>query len=97
MSTGTNLSSDRKTSSTAVLDRRGILAGVIIETDQTNDVTLIIYDNASAASGTILFKAIVPGAEDTRYFEMPQAGIRAVNGLYADVSGTDAAYIVYYR
>ncbi len=94
---GTNLSSDLLTADTAVLDRRGILTGVNIITDQTNDVTLIIYDNASAASGTVLFKAIVPGTEDTAYFRMPGEGVRCVNGLYADVTGTGAEFVLHYK
>lgn len=93
----TSLSSGLKTSDTAILDRRGILTGVMIVTDKTNDASLIIYDNASAASGTALFKGLVVGTEDSRYFDLGSLNVRCVNGLYADVSGTGAEYIVYYK
>ena len=67
-------------------------------TGGTNDATLIIYDNASAASGTELFKVVVTGANDGAYFELPEGGIRAKNGLYADVTTAGGgAYIVHYR
>lgn len=92
MSTTTK-SSGRKTADATIANGAAILCGVLIETDQTNDATVIVYDN-TAASGTVLFKAIVPGAEDTRYFELPR--VKATTGLYADVTGTGAAYIIHY-
>ena len=95
--TATNLSSGLKTADAVILDRRGILSGINLITDKTNDLTLILYDNASAASGTELFKTQIVGTDDTAYIEMPEGGIRCSNGIYADVTGTGAAYIVHYR
>jgi hypothetical protein len=95
--TGTNISSDLQTADAAVLDRRGILTGVQLISDLTNDMSLIIYDNASAATGVVLFKGQLVGTEDSKYIRLPDGGIRCTNGLFADVTGTGAAYIVHYR
>lgn len=56
---------------------------------------VILYDNTAAASGTVLAKAqaVANGESVHIHFDCPVA---ANTGIYADVSGTDAAYIVYY-
>ena len=95
---GTNVSSGLKTADAVITDRRSILTGINIVTGGTNDATLIIYDNATAASGVELFKVVVTGTADGAYFEMPQDGIRAKNGLYADITTAGGgAYIVHYK
>ena len=79
---------------------RSILAGVQVITDGTNEATLVITDASSGttASGTNeLFKAVVPAGEDTKHFSMPAGGVRAEDGLSCNVSGTGAAYIIYFR
>ncbi len=57
--------------------------------------SVIVYDNASAASGTVLAKATQATNLVTTHivFENP---IVAENGLYADVAGTGAEYIIYF-
>lgn len=95
---GTNVSSGLKTADAVVTDRRSILAGVNIVTGGTNDCTIIVYDNASAASGVVLFKMVVTGANDGAYFNLGDDGIRAKNGLYVDLTSTaGGAYVVHYR
>tara|TARA_R110002126_G_scaffold134222_1_gene278365 strand:- start:460 stop:753 length:294 start_codon:yes stop_codon:yes gene_type:complete len=95
---GTNLSSGLKTADAVVSDRRSILAGVNIVTGGTNDATIIIYDNASAASGVVLFKMVLTGALDGQYYELPEGGVRAKDGLYVDITSTaGGAYIVHYK
>ena len=89
-------SSGRQTGDAAVLAAPGELHGVLLEGDGTNAVTLIVYDNASAASGTILCKVLLDAGLTQEIF-VPMRGIEAVNGLYCDVTGTGAAYIVYYK
>ena len=79
---------------------RSILAGVQVITDGTNEATLVITDASSGttASGTNeLFKAVEPAGEDTKHFSMPAGGVRAEDGLSCNVSGTGAAYIIYFR
>lgn len=82
---------------TLITKGSGLLYGVLIVTDGSNNGAIVVYDNdTSAASGTILFKATVPGAS---YFgggtwEIP---VRFSKGVYVDMTGTGMGYIIYYR
>jgi len=76
---------------------KSILAGVQIITNGSADATLVITDDSSGTSGTKLFKAVVTGEDDSRHFSLPTGGVRADNGLSCDVTGTGAAYIVWFR
>lgn len=91
-------SSGRRTSDAAILARSGYLCGAIIETNGTDAVTLLVWDNASAAGTATsdeLFKMIVPGA-DYRGGTIFSKPISASKGIYVDVTGTGAAYTIYY-
>lgn len=82
---------------TAVRAQPSRLMGLSLIGDNTNACTVVVYDNATAASGTVLAKLSLP-ASGFPYIDlgcMP-AGIVANNGLFADVTGTGAAFIVYY-
>ena len=92
----TNKSTDLLTADAILVTGKAILTGVNIITDKTNDVTLVLYD-ALSATGTVLFKCQVVGTVDSQYFELPQGGCRADIGIYADVTGTGAEFIVHYR
>ena len=85
-------SSGLLTSDTAVMAKAGILKALIVLTDGTNDATAILYDNASAASGTVLAKAIVTGSDNMG----GELNIYAIarNGIFLDISGTGAEVIV---
>ena len=83
----------RKTADALIGTGIGLISGILIETDKTNDVTVVLYDN-TAASGTIVFKALVPGTDDTRLFSFNNP-IRTTTGIYVDVTGTGAAYTIY--
>lgn len=72
------------------------LLGLQVLADGTNAATVIIYDNASAASGTVLVKVIVDATLTSQDARIPLAGIVANKGLYADVTGTGAEFIVHY-
>jgi hypothetical protein len=93
--TTTCKSSGLKTSSAVVRAAPGKLCGVEIVTNGTNAATIIVYDHASSASGTVLFKGTVAGTDNYggATFGFP---VRAASGLYISVSGTEAAGIVYY-
>lgn len=71
-----------------------LLDGVLIVTDGTNAATLTVYDN-TAASGKKLFQATVAGASNSGHFDWTSP-VKAEIGLFADVSGTGASYIVYH-
>ena len=89
----TSTSSGLKTSDAAIRARPAALCSVTVLTDGTNAATAIIYDNASAASGTVLAKVIVAGADRVAHiaFDSP---VEASNGIYLDIGGTGAECIV---
>lgn len=88
-------SSGLKSADAAIYAAECKLHGLFVLTDGTNAATVVLYDNASAASGTELAKYVVPGASLSGYvhFDCP---VGASKGIYADVSGTGANYIVHY-
>ena len=92
----TSKTTGRKTSSALIATGKAILTGVLVETDGTNDATVIVYDN-TAGSGTIVFKAIVTGADDRDFFDLGTVRAKCDTGLYLSISGTGAATIVYYQ
>jgi hypothetical protein len=94
------LSSGEKTAAhTSITTTGAKLCGVIIRTDETNDVTAVVYDKAATNcdSGTKLFDMTVTGTDDRggAIFAMP---ISAINGLCLALSGdgTESA-VVYYQ
>lgn len=87
-------SSGLKTANAAIATRNCRLLGVtLIPAAAASSV--VIYDNTSAASGTVLAKlgAVANGESVQIWFE---DGVEALNGLYAVISGASAEYIVHY-
>jgi hypothetical protein len=72
------------------------LHGVYVISDASNVASVVIYDNPSAASGTVLAKLSIPASTTAPQFITFNHPITASTGLYADVSGTGANYIVYF-
>lgn len=95
MSGTTCISSGLQTADAAIYVGRGTLNAVTVLTDGTNAATLTIYDNATAASGTVLYKTSIAGSELSQH-TVHNLAVRCVNGLYADVAGTGANYIVHF-
>lgn len=79
------------TSDGQVFSGPGRLCSILIITDGTNDATVTLYDNTSAA-GTKLWEGIVKGADNYggRNWTYP---VKFTNGVYADLSGTGASCI----
>jgi hypothetical protein len=89
-------SSGLKTADAAIMAMPGRLMGLQV-IPGSDAATVTLYDHASAASGTVLAKIVVdPTIEGSRELVISEGGIICNNGIYADVSGTDAAYIVHY-
>lgn len=88
-------SSGLQAADAAIANGRNRINAVTLITDGTNAASVILYDNASAASGTVLAKVTAAGAQNTMHviFENP---VVAEEGVYADVTGTGAGYIVYF-
>jgi hypothetical protein len=60
------------------------------------DATLVVYDNTSAA-GTVLFKAVALASTTPNGYPPNGQCIAVTKGIYADVTGAGAAYIIWYR
>lgn len=78
--------SGNKTSSTAITARPGILAVIDISPPATGVVVLKVYDNPSAASGTVLARIDLPAGVASK--NNLSIGRQAATGLYAELSGT---------
>lgn len=89
-------SSGLKSDDLAVVKGAGLLYGILIITDGSNDGAVVVYDNDSQASGTVLFKGKVAGAGNFGggTWEVP---VRFTNGVYVDMTGTGMSYVVYFR
>jgi hypothetical protein len=95
-----------ETASAAITTVGGCFLGIVFFTDGTNAVTVNIYDNASAASGTKLIptdtvittsssdrlRSIGFDADDRR------CDVQYFNGLYVEITcAGDVSYTVYYK
>lgn len=89
-------SSDLKSTDAAISAIGAYLHGVMLISDGTNTASLIIYDNATAASGLVLAKIAIPATTAGPTYVTFNNPVSANKGIFADVTGTGAAYIVYY-
>ena len=94
------VSSGQQTATATIKSGAGILGQIAVVTDGTNAVTIDVYDNASAASGTKLMPTwvITTSATDRcQSWDAPGDGVRFMNGLYVVITcaGT-VKYIVYW-
>jgi len=87
--------SGEQTSDAAIVASGCYLSAIWAITDGTNNAKVIIYDNASAASGTVVGELTIVGASHFggRDWLYP---IVMRNGIYVDVTGTGASYIIEY-
>lgn len=88
-------SSGLKTADAVIQTGRNRINAITLLGDGTNAASVIVYDNASAASGVVLAKITALATDRFTHvlFENP---VVAEDGIYADVSGTGAEYIIYY-
>ena len=89
-------SSDVKVANAAVLARPGHFYGIEVITNGTDAVAVVVYDNASAAAGTVLFQGTVSGTSNFGgvLYVNP---VEAMRGIYVTITGDGGSYIVYYR
>jgi len=84
-------------SADAVVKAKPATIMAVLLTAPTNDADIVLYDNTSAASGT---KAIQISALNgtTSFVDLAKlGGIKCLLGIYADITGTNAACTVWYE
>lgn len=87
-------SSYTRSSDALIFDGKCYLVSVLVITDGTNDATVSVHDALNAGSNQV-FPVTVSGASDFGgRIWMPPLEMR--NGIYVNVSGTGAKYIVEY-
>lgn len=84
---------------TLIMSRPGRLRGLQLQGDGTNACNVILYDNnAAAAAGTELTQLfLIASSSRTLDAIIPDDGIVCNKGIYADVTGTGAKFIVTYN
>jgi hypothetical protein len=94
------VSSGLKTSDAQIMTRDGdswrYLCGVELIPGASADATLILYDNTSAA-GDVLVSLKADMGNAIAGFAPTAFSILVYTGIYADVGGADAGYIIWYR
>lgn len=88
-------SSGLKTADGVIASKSCVLHSLQVIADGTNAATAILYDNASAASGTVVAKIIVDATATYEDFSA-LGGIECSNGLFLDIGGIGAECIVHY-
>ncbi len=88
-------SSGLRTADAAICARPCIYWGARVTGDGTNAASIVAYDHATAASGTAVDKVKIAAA-GVWADSVPSVGVECLNGLYIDVAGTGAEYIVYF-
>lgn len=90
-------SSGLKSADAAISAVGGYVHGVYLISDATNACNVIIYDSPVANSGAlVLAKLSIPATTTAPQFITFNNPVSANTGIYADVTGTGANYIVYY-
>ena len=92
--------SGARAASAAISTKSGVLCQVIISSASTNAVTLDLYDNPSAGSGTKLIPTWIVPAQATvgGIYTLNIADERFGSGLYAAVTSSGGfSYVVIYR
>lgn len=75
----------------------GYLHGVLLISDGTNTASIVIYDTPVANTGAlVLAKLSIPATTVAPQYITFNNPISGNKGIYADVTGTGANYIVYY-
>ena len=89
-----SISSGVLNADTLIFTGRNRINALTVITDGTNAATVSLYDNTSAANKiAVQGKCVGANLEKHYIFENP---VIMENGIYADVTGTGATFIVFY-
>jgi hypothetical protein len=93
-----NTASGDFTSSYLVVTGAGTLKKVVINTDGTNDVTLVIRDSVTASAGKVVFRGTCPGVSISagKNTCATDLNVNYDTGLYGNVT-TSATTNTYYN
>ncbi len=81
-------------SDAAVVPYRTRLKALFFAVASAGTDPIIVYDNASAASGSVLLKVGTTGVGGNTVL-IPGEGILALNGLYVDTGDADSVTVLY--
>lgn len=86
--------SGEQTADALIYTGRCALASILIITDGSNNAKVVIYDGTTA-SGTVIYETTVLSTDHYggRNWTFP---VQVAQGIYVDVTGTGASYIVEY-
>lgn len=88
-------SSGLKSADAAICLIPAAVTALTLVSDGTNACSVVVYDDTASATGTVLAKAVLAAGEGTVHLHW-DAPVQGSHGLYADVTGTGAGYIVYF-
>ena len=91
---GNDVLSAHATVSSALINRRCRLRGVVVNTASGASGDVLFYDNAAAASGSVLLE-VDEKAQGTVDIIIPGDGILAKNGVYVSLPANVSATIFY--
>lgn len=89
-STAPCISSGELVKDTKVRSNKGIFCGLVVATDETNDVTIRVYDGSKKVIPTM----IVDGAENFTSFHIP---VKLVTNCVAKVSGIGRKFMITHK
>jgi len=92
--------SAEQTADAAITTSQGLFHGIAVITDATNSVTVKVYDNATAASGTKLIPdwTVTTSTTDRIQTYSVYPPVRYYSGLYIDITTSGAVtYIVFFE
>lgn len=86
--------SGEKIADAVVYSKKCYITAVEVITDGSNDAVVVIYDSPTGANGSVIKEITVAGGDNYggRNWVFP----RKCDGIYVDVSGTGASYIIEY-
>jgi len=95
--TAPSKTSGEKTADAIIATGKAIITGVNLISNETNDPRVIIYDGVTAA-GNKLFEASLDVSIEgfARYYTF-EGGVKCNTGIYVDVNGTGASYIIHFK
>ena len=89
-----NSSGLKAAGTTAIKATPGSLHGVDLVPDGANAATIVIYDNASAGSGTVLFSARCAATASVHFNNIDVA---ASNGITIVLTGTGSGAVIRFK